>query len=146
GDRLRRLAAVDGALAEARVANRPRRVAQLVAGDARLLRVVVRLDGAGEVSRRGDVREDVVLLVPVGGLRVDGEGEARHQHRHRLGNAHLAELVDRLLARVATGLAVFLHHLRLELERLLRGRATTEEIEDSHGRALYQSFNPERTS
>src|SRR5262249_60107406 len=71
----------------------------------------------------------VLVVVRVGGERLDGDGEASEQRAGGFGDVHLAELGDRLLARGR--IAVFLGHLRFELARLLRSRAA-ENVEDSH--------------
>ena len=77
-----------------------------------------------------DEVEDVLLLVGVGGLRVDVDGEAGEERAGGLGELHLAELLDGLLP--GLGAAVLLDHLGLQLGGAL-GALAAEDVEDAHG-------------
>ena len=77
-----------------------------------------------------DEVEDVLLLVGVGGLRLDVDREAGQQRLGGLGELHLPELLDGLLP--GLGAAVLLHHLGLQLGGAL-GALAAEDVEDAHG-------------
>src|SRR5262249_42314647 len=88
-----------------------------------------RLDGG--LAPGADEPEDVLLLVGVGGGRLDGDGEASEERGGGLGELHLPELLDGLLPRLRA--AVLLRHLGLELGSALGALAAAEDVENAHG-------------
>src|SRR5262249_18577141 len=88
-----------------------------------------RLDGG--LTPGADERENVLLLVGVGGRGLDGDGESGEERGGGLRELHLPELLDGLLPRLRA--AVLLRHLGLELGGALGALAAAEDVEDAHG-------------